>query len=322
MSSNGNGNHGKASAKARAQPQVKQVSQAELKAQLNAVQKMLSAGISTSAFDWGKILQQQPDLLQQIQSNVASMPMAALGSPAQSVPANMGFSREGYPPNLYFPATFNPEYPPVLLHFYVVLWDLLKAVQYVFPECKETPKIMKMLEENIHPDAKFLRIGISEYYESMRRYFGFVERRDPSFLPNATELPFFHEMRLAEKLNDPDLDKDDINNFMVRIERLNAFSELYALVPAAVFNIIYEAAYDHLRQGNLQGGASLEQATSLGEALLHKIPQRELMELCSDKDRILIIVKDFGKLKDIPGMMNLAPIAEQIMAILDGPELL
>lgn len=322
MASNKNSSKPSAAAKAKAQPMT-QVSQAQLKAAQNAVQKMLSAGMSnTSAFDWGKILESQPDLFQQIgalQANAASIPLGNLPA-GQSAP-NLGFSREGYPPNLYFPSTFNPDYPPVLLHFYVVLWELLKAVQYVFPECLETPKIMKMLEESIHPDPKFLRIGISEYYDAMKPYFKFVERRDPSFLPHATELPFFKEMRLAEKLSDPDLDKDDINNFMVRIERLNAFSELYTLVPAAVFNVIYGAAYDHIRQGNGQPN-SLEHATSMGEALLHKIPQNELMELCSDKDRILTIVNDFGKLKDIPGMMNLAPIAEQIMAILDGPELL
>lgn len=309
--------------KGRPAPPV-QMSQAQMKAQLNAVQKMLSAGVSQSApFDWGAILASQPGLLEQVQSpafqSLANSAQTAFALPTTAAP-NMGFSKENYPPGLYFPHKFHSDYPPIMLNFYVVLWELLNTVKTVFPECKETPRIMKMLEENIHPDPRHLRIGISEYYEAMRPYFSHVERRDPSFLPHATELPFFDTMRLAEKLNDPDLDAQDIKQFMIRIERLNALSELYALVPKGVFEVIYQAAYSHLAQGNAQT-PSVELAAQMGQELLHKIPQRELTDLFDDKQRVMIIVNDFGKLKDMPGMMNLAPIAEQIMDLLAEPEM-
>jgi hypothetical protein len=298
-----------------------QVSQAQLKAQLNAVQKMLSAGVSQSApFDWSAILASQPGLLEQVQSP-AFASMAAQTNVLASPAPNMGFSKENYPPGLYFPYKFHSDYPPIMLNFFVVLWELLTTVKTVFPECKETPRIMKMLEENIHPDPRHLRIGISEYYEAMRPYFRHVERRDPSFLPHATELPFFDTMRLAEKLSDPDLDAVDIEQFMIRIERLNALSELYALVPKTVFEVIYQAAYSHLSQGPVQT-PSVEIAAQMGQELLHKIPQRELTLLFEDKQRVMVIVNDFGKLKDMPGMMNLAPIAEQIMDLLAEPDML
>jgi hypothetical protein len=205
-----------------------------------------------------------------------------------------------------------------VLYFFITLWELLKVVRLVFPECEETPRLMKMLENDIHPDPALLRVGISQYYDAMKEYFGHVERRDRSFLADASHLPFFYQLRMQEKLSDPELDDEDVNGILERIERLNALSEIYRIIPPAVFHEIYESAYEHIAAGATTA-PTFDQAQTMGLNLLERIPLEEMNDLFSDTEKMKIVVKDFEKLKNLPGLDQFANVAKQILLLLDGP---
>lgn len=304
-------------------------SKAQIQQQMNMLKNMLSAGMaggssSANQFNWEDILKQQPDLLEKAQSiamsqMAASAPATTSSSSKKAPHSVMAIDKKDYPPGLFYPTTHNPDYPTIVLYFYITLWELLTIVRKVWDECKATVDLMNLMEHSIHLDPKLLRIGISEYYDNMKPYFGNVERKDRSFLTKATHLPFFNDLKMAEKLTDPDITVQEIDHLLDRIERLNALSEIHRLVPSSIFNVIYEAAYEHLASG-ATSAPNMEQAQSMGIDLLQRIPAEELMNLFHDTDKMKTVVKDFDKLRSLPGLEEFAKVAKQILSLLDGPQ--
>lgn len=297
-----------------------------------------SAAPSTGAFDWATILAQQPNLMANVakaQAPAVNKPTTSASSGAKHQPnpsaaGNLAYElvsqERDFPPGLPRPDAYNPDYSIMSLFFMFTLWDLLKAVSTTFPECKETVAVMEMLETKIHPDPKMVTFVIGQYHAIMRPYFAQVEAGDTSFLANADEIPFFSELKMMEKLQDPDLDAEDIQSIMMFIDQLNALSDIQELIPAEIFDVIYQSAFSHLETNGTPSGPPQmgnEETIQMAMGLLSKMPPQKMMELFSDSERIKKIAKNFGKLQNLPGMENFGQCTSHLLAMFDSaPDML